>query len=147
MRTRSGLILAAIALSLAACATPDATASPSSAPSATAPSSSTTATAAPSPTEPPSPTASPAAAVPLTVEWNAEDLKGIGTVDVIRGVTKAGDTYVLLASLPYEDGAPDSAVWWSSDGTAWTLAKTFPVADQHLLADGRRPRVRGRRNQ
>ena len=74
--------------------------------------------------------ASPAAAVPLTVEWNAGDLKGIGTVDVIRGVVKAGDTYVLLASLPYEDGAPDSAVWWSSDGTSWTLAKTFPVADR-----------------
>jgi hypothetical protein len=130
MRTRSALIVAAIALSLSACATPDATASPSSAPSGAAATAPSMASATPSPTQSPSPTASPAAAVPLTVEWNARDLKGIGTVDVIRGVVKAADTYVLLASLPYEDGAPDSAVWWSSDGTSWTLAKTFPVADR-----------------
>ena len=82
----------------------------------------------------PSAAVSPAAAVPLTIAWNAEDLTGIGTVESIVGVARAGETYVLVASLPYlDDNGPNSAAWWSSDGTSWTLAQEFPP-DQRILA-------------
>ncbi len=46
---------------------------------------------------------------------------------------RAGDTYVLLASLPYLDGnSPDAAVWWSGDGAKWQLGKEFPAGTSIL---------------
>ena len=135
MRTRAGLITAVIALNMAACASPAATGSPSPAPSAPAASGSATPTGAASPSDAASPsaTASPAAAVPLTVQWNGADMTGIGVVESIIRVVKAGDTFVLLASLPYEnEQSPSSAVYWSSDGASWKLAKKFPVDDREL---------------
>jgi hypothetical protein len=54
-------------------------------------------------------------------------------VESILGVARAGEGYVLLASLPYEnEDSPSSAVWWSGDGSSWTLAREFPVADRIL---------------
>ena len=121
MRRTRGLIMAT--LLIAACSSPAATEPPT--PSATP---TAVATTAPSPTEAPTPTPTPVAAVPLTIKWDAADLTGIGVVDSILGVARAGDTYVLLASLPYLDGnSPDAAVWWSSDGAKWQLGKEFPA--------------------
>jgi hypothetical protein len=131
MRGTRCLIL--VALLGAACAAPAATESPaippSAAPSAT-PTPDTSPSVVPSPTEAPS----QAAAVPLAVEWKVQDLTGIGVVESIVGVARAGDTTVLLAGLPYlEDDAPSSAVWWSTDGTTWKQAQAFPV-DTRVLA-------------
>jgi hypothetical protein len=127
MRTRTGLI-ATIALIVAACASSTPTASPPS--SATSGPSPTTPSEAASPSESPitvpSPSPPPAGTARLKVDWQAQDLTGIGKVESIVGVAKAGDAYVLLASLPYEDeGSPNSALWWSGDGTSWQLAKEF----------------------
>ena len=117
LRRALGLIL--VALVAVACSSPAATEPPT--PSATP---TALATTAPSPTEAPTPTPTPVAAVPLTIKWNAVDLTGIGVVDSILGVAKAGDTYVLLASLPYlDEDSPDAAVWWSGDGAKWQLGK------------------------
>ncbi len=133
-RRSTGLWL--VALIAASCATPEATPPPSS-PAApgpvTSPSASTTPSAVASPTEASSTAPSSAAATTLAIKWNAEDLTGIGKVEAILGVVRVGDGYVLLASLPYVDeGSPNSAVWWSNDGTSWTLAKEFPVEDRIL---------------
>src|SRR4029078_13725136 len=85
---------------------------------------------------------SPAAATSLTVDWTAEDLTGIDEVESIIGRAKAGDTYVLLASLQYVDeGSPNSSVSWSDDGTDWTLGMTFPVANRMLALTAGRPGV------
>ena len=126
MRHLTSLLIAS--LLVAACAAPAATPAPS--PSASP------ATAAP-PTVPPASAStlspSPAAATSLTVDWTAEDVTGIDEVESIIGVAKAGDTYVLLASLQYVDeGSPNSSVSWSDDGTDWTLGMTFPVANRML---------------
>ena len=52
-------------------------------------------------------------------------------MESIVGVARAGDTYVLLANLPYRnEGSPSSAVWWSSDGSSWELAREFPAEDR-----------------
>ena len=128
MRQLTSLLLAT--LLVAGCAAPAATSAPSLSPSAPA------ATAAP-PTVPPASAStaspSPEAATTLTVDWNAADLTGIDAVEAITGVAKAGDTYVLLASLPYTDeGSPNSSVWWSGDGTDWTLGTAFPAATRML---------------
>ena len=124
MRRLTGLLL--VSLLGAACSAPAATPAPSASPSPT--------TSVPT-TPPASPSASPsaAAATTLTVDWQAEDLTGIGEVESINGVAKAEDTYVLLASLTYvEEGSPNSSVWWSNDGTTWTLGTVFPVSDRML---------------
>ena len=147
-RRSTGLWL--VALIAASCATPEAT--PPSSPAApgpvTSPSASTTPSAVASPTEASSTAPSSAAATTLAIKWNAEDLTGIGKVEAILGVMRVDDGYVLLASLPYvEEGSPNSAVWWSNDGTSWTLAKEFPVDGPHPHAHRGRPRVRRRRLQ
>jgi len=110
--------------------TPAATASPTQPP----PTPAATASASPSPTA----TAAPPAADTLEVAWTAEDLTGIGAVESIRGVTRAGDTYVLLASLSYgDDQSAEAAVWWSDDGASWHLAQEFPVDTRmHALTVG-----------
>ena len=137
MKRTTGLL--AIALIVGACAA----STPTEAPMSLAPSgpvstplpTTTTPTEAASPTEPAAPTTapSPASAAPLVVKWNAGDLQGIDAVESIVGVARAGDTYVLVASLPYVDeGYPTSAAFWSSDGSSWNLIEEFPGNDRLL---------------
>jgi hypothetical protein len=48
-------------------------------------------------------------------------------MEAITGVVRAGDTYVLLGSMPYvDDESPSSVAWWSRDGRSWKLAQAFP---------------------
>jgi len=133
----------AIALLAAACSSQAATEPPVSVapgPSATALASSTPSQVA-SPSAIPSvapsavpasagPSHSPAAAAPLVVDWKPQDVSGIGKVEAVVGVAKVGGTYVLLADMPYTDGTtPGAAIWWSSDGAAWTDVMDFPSED------------------
>ena len=144
-RRATGLLV--VAIMAAACATSNATPSPSAAPSTpvatpselapptepASPGASASPAAVASPAEQPSTAASPATPVPLTVRWHPKDLTGIGPVDGINAVARAGDTYVLVGSMPYVDEtSPNSAVWWSSDGSSWTLAQQFPPSDRVL---------------
>lgn len=140
MKRTTGLLV--ITLMVVGCATPPATEPPSLAASGSAPTPlpTTKPSEAALPTEAPSPTEPVATEVPsqapaarLAVKWNADDPKGIGAVDEIVGVAKAGDTYVLVASLPYVDeGYPQSAAYWSTDGSDWNLIEEFPGNDRLL---------------
>jgi hypothetical protein len=107
-------------------ATPTATASPGDPSRTVAPTrSAATTTAAPAA---PSATAASSETAGLEIDWNAEDLTGIGAVESILGVARAGETFALLASLPYRDEtSPEVAIWWSSDGASWVQTKAFPV--------------------
>jgi hypothetical protein len=123
MPTRAACGLFIVALVVAACGTPAATDAP------TDPTTPASPAATPTPTATESPSASPVAAT-LEVDWRAEDLTGIGDLEWIVGVARAGDAYVLVGSLPSSDeDGPSSAAWWSPDGTAWELATEFPVGD------------------
>jgi hypothetical protein len=128
VRRTPSLIL--VVLLCAACSSPAATGTPTilpTTPSAT-PAPTAMPTDAPSPTEAPSASPSQVAAAPLVIDWKAQDLKGIGVVDSINGIARAGDTAVLLASLTYVDeNSPGARVWWSADGASWTLGQEFPA--------------------
>src|SRR5262245_17731411 len=90
-------------------------------------------TEVPAPTEAPTEAPTPAPAGPLVIDWQTGDLAGIGSVENIVDVAKAGDTYVLVAALPYlNDDSPNSAAWVSTDGERWDRAKEFPVSDRIL---------------
>lgn len=139
MRRTAGVLL--LALLAWSCGAQTASESPASSPTATT---APTAALSPSPTEvAPSPTEAPSSTTPpaptaFDVTWKAADLSGIGNVETITGVAKAGDTYVLVASLPYlEDTSPNNAAWWSTEGLAWTPAFTFPPSDRiHAVVAG-----------
>jgi hypothetical protein len=82
-----------------------------------------------------SPSASPSqvAVRTLTIRWRADDPTGLGEVASIVGVARAGGVYVLVAELPYRnEGSPEAAAWWSTDGKAWNLAKEFPPGERIL---------------
>jgi hypothetical protein len=133
MRRTSLLLLAAVIATACSDATPVADVSPGATPS---PSPSRTPGRSAVPSSPiPSVSAEPALApVPartLTVSWKAAKVTGIGAISNLIGVARSGDTYVLVAQLPYSDDG--FAAWTSGDGKIWHLAKEFPKRE-HLMA-------------
>ena len=127
LRAAGALLVTFVA---SACSSPAGTA----APSITA-TTKTTATAAASasgssPTHPSGVPSQAVAAVPFDVTWKHTGIEGIGPVQSIVAVAMVGDTRVLVASLPYlDDGSPNAAAWWSTDGISWTKAQDFPASD------------------
>ena len=65
------------------------------------------------------------------MEWTAEDLTGIGDLDWIVGVARAGDAYVLVGSLPSsdEDGPRLRRLVVAPTEPRGELATEFPVGD------------------
>src|SRR3954447_15785771 len=119
-RARRSVGVVVVALILASCSGPAASAAPSTTPTAPA-------TAAPTASPSSTPSPSPSVATTLKVEWNREEVTGIDKIDGIVGVVRAGGTYVLVVSLPHGDNdEPSSAAWWSDDGLSWTLAQDLP---------------------
>jgi hypothetical protein len=80
------------------------------------------------------PTSTAVAAKRLEVRWKADDPVGLEAVTSIIGIAQAGDTYVLVAELPYRnEESASAAAWWSRDGRTWRLALEFPT-DNRILA-------------
>jgi hypothetical protein len=69
----------------------------------------------------------------LEIRWRADDPHGLPAVASIIGVQRAAGAYALIGELPYADeGSPEAAAWWSTDGRTWERAQEFPPGDRIL---------------